>query len=394
MDLMHDVLVEIHTRRARTTLLVAAIALSTGALVGAVSISRMAAVQIDTDLAATATRTIVVTPASQEGPASALAVPAGAVFPSDAEAAVTSLPLVEAAGLRQDLTTRGAAVLRARDPVDGPEVTGLTVAGVSAGYLDAVELDAVPTAWMLDGTDRVVLLGAKAAESLDVPVSQDPTGHGVWLNGIRYPVVGFLTGDPALSSTVVVPYGLVTQMLGTDAGASLTVLTAPGGAGPVASVVRTAVRPDLPASLATSIVVDAAGARRGVATQLDRLVAWIGGLLLALTMLLIANAMVVAVMSRTPEIGLRRAMGASRRNIASLVLCEGATAGVVGGLAGAALAAVLVVATAVVNGWTARVDPVLLAVAPVFGLAAAALASVYPAARAAAVQPATAVRSD
>lgn len=168
----------------------------------------------------------------------------------------------------------------------------------------------------------------------------------------------------------------------------------PGGSGPVSSVIRDVVRPDLPAALRTSIVTDATEVRRGVATQLDRLTAGIGALLLALTMLLIANSMIVSVMSRTAEIGLRRAMGASRRGIASLVLLEASIAGVVGGVSGSGVAAVIVVVTAAVNDWTARIDVAALGLAPVVGLCVACLASIYPALRAAAVQPATAVRSD
>lgn len=387
-DLLRDVLIEIHTRRARTVLLVAAIALSAGALVASVSISRMAAVQIDTDLAATATRTIVVSRAAGDDGSGET------TFPGGADELVAGLELVEAAGMRVELTSRTTVTVRRSDPVQGVPVEGLTVAGLSSGYLDAVEADQVPTAWMLDGTDHIVLLGVAAAQALDIPVSDDPTGHGIWINRQRYQVVGFLAGAEATSTTVALPYAVAVEMLGGDGSATMTVLAAPGGAGPVAEVVRTAIRPDAPAALATSIVVDAAEVRRGVATQLDRLAAGVGWLLLALTMLLIANSMVVSVMSRTPEIGLRRAMGASRRRIAGLVLCEGATVGLLGGLAGATIASLIVVGTALANGWTARLDAGLLGAAPLLGLGVAALASVYPALRAAGVEPATAVRSD
>lgn len=387
-DMLRDVLIEIHTRRARTVLLVAAIALSVGSLVASLSISRMAAVQIDTDLAATATRTIVISRAAGDDGSG------GSTFPDDADELVAGLDLVEAAGMRVELTSRTTVTVRRSDPVQGEPAEGLTVAGLSSGYVEAVQAGLVPTAWTLDGTDHIVMLGTTAAQVLDIPVSDDPTGYGIWINQQRYQVVGFLTGAEVTATTVAVPYATAVEILGDDGSATLTVLTAPGGAGPVAAVVRTAVRPDAPAALATSIVVEAAEVRRGVATQLDRLVAGIGWLLLALTMLLIANSMVVSVMSRTPEIGLRRAMGASRRRIAGLVLCEGAAVGLLGGLVGAATAALIVVGTAIVNGWTARLDIVLLGAAPLLGWGVAALASLYPALRAAGVEPATAVRSD
>lgn len=134
--------------------------------------------------------------------------------------------------------------------------------------------------------------------------------------------------------------------------------------------------------------------RTGVSTQLDRLAAGTGALLLALTVLLIGNAMVVSVMSRTGEIGLRRAIGASRARVAAMFWTEGALSGLVGGLTGSALAAVAVVVVAAVNGWTAAVSPVVVVLGPAIGVAAGVLSSLYPALRAAAVEPAQAVRAD
>ncbi|TQL02106.1 ABC transporter permease [Cellulomonas sp. SLBN-39] len=387
-DLIRDVLVEMHTRHARTALMAAGVALATGALVASLSISRLAATQIDTDLAATATRTVTVARVTTEQDAG------DATFPEDAASIASGLPLVEAAGLRLDLTGKTSVTVRTDDPVLGPDVDGLVVAGITSGYPAAVGAEPATTAWMLDGEHPVVLLGPGAAEALDVPVSADPTGHGVWVNGVRHQVVGFLVGSPVVDGLVALPYPRVEKELSTDADATMTVLTEPGASGPVSAAIRAALRPDVPAVLRTSVVVDASEVRRGVATQLDRLTAGIGALLLALTMLLIANSMVVSVMSRTAEIGLRRAMGASRSGIAALVLLEAAVSGVVGGVSGSAVAAVVVLVAAVANSWTAHMDVGVLALAPVVGLGVATLASVYPALRAAAVQPATAVRSD
>ena len=388
VDLLRDVLVEMHTRRARTVLLAAAIALATGALVASLSISQLAAAQIDTDLAATATRTVMVTRAGAGGEA------AEPTFPEGATEAVRALAMVEAAGLRCDQTSATGVVIRADDPVSGTEVTGLTVAGATSGYPASVGASATATSWLLDGDAPVALLGPQAAAELDVPVSADPTGHGVWINGVRFQVVGFLRGTPVVDSLVLLPYRRVVGELGTDGQAAMTVLTAPGGSGPVADVVRQTIRPEAPAALRTSVSVDATAVRHGVATQLDRLTAGIGVMLLTLTMLLIANSMIVSVMSRTAEIGLRRAMGATRRGIAGLVLSEAVITGLVGGLSGSGVAAVIVVATALVNGWSAAMNPAVLLLAPAVGMVVAALAGVYPAVRAAAVQPAIAVRSD
>ena len=225
VDLLRDVLVEMHTRRARTVLLAAAIALATGALVASLSISQLAAAQIDTDLAATATRTVMVTRAGAGGEA------AEPTFPEGATEAVRALAMVEAAGLRCDQTSATGVVIRADDPVSGTEVTGLTVAGATSGYPASVGASATATSWLLDGDAPVALLGPQAAAELDVPVSADPTGHGVWINGVRFQVVGFLRGTPVVDSLVLLPYRRVVGELGTDGQAAMTVLTAPGGSG-------------------------------------------------------------------------------------------------------------------------------------------------------------------
>lgn len=127
---------------------------------------------------------------------------------------------------------------------------------------------------------------------------------------------------------------------------------------------------------------------------MDRLAAGIGALLLVLTILLIANAMIVSVMSRTAEIGVRRALGASRSAVASLFLIEGGAVGFLGGLTGSALAVVSLLAVSLVHEWSAVMNPVVIGLGPLVGVVAGLVSSLYPAFRAAGIEPALAVRSD
>lgn len=387
-DVLADVAVEMHARRTRTALMIAAVAMSTGTLLSAVGISTVAARQVDADMAASTLDLISVVAAS-----GVQASDDDPLFPADASARVAAVDLVDAAGQRLDpgdVTT--VAVTRAER---GRPVAGVSVAGLTSGYLDAVRAPH-RAAWMLDGDDRIALLGVDAAQALDVPATLDPTGFTIRVNGEPFQVVGFLDDGPdaTLSDVVAIPYRLAVGMAGSDVTAAMTVRTAPGAGTVVADVVRLAVRPDAPHDLASSQVVDVSALRTGVSTQLDRLAAWVGALLLALTVLLIGNAMVVSVMSRTSEIGLRRAIGASRSRVAAMFWTEGALSGAVGGVTGSALAAVAVVVVAAVNGWTASLSPVWVLLGPTVGLAAGVVSSLYPALRAAAVEPAQAVRAD
>ena len=106
----------------------------------------------------------------------------------------------------------------------------------------------------------------------------------------------------------------------------------------------------------------------------------------------VANVMVVSVLERRTEIGLRRALGATRRHIGLQFLVESATLTTIGGVLGAGVGAAITYGYARSQGWTVDVPLAVLAGAVGAALALGALAGLYPAARAAAMHPADAVR--
>lgn len=395
-DDVTDVLIELSARRGRALLLLVGVALSTGVLVAAYTLSAAAARQVDAGLAAAGSS--VMTVGVREAPADAdVAVAAGPVFPDDTEERVGRLGLVLAAGRGVEVSADDARPRR----LQGGPAAEVSVLGATSGYLraDLARVGQAPV-WMLDGQDarRVALVGTAAADRLGVGRSGPPApGVAVWVGGERFDVVGVISSSAggALANTVVVPYARALEVGGvSDAQARVLVRTELGGGSPVAAVVRSAILPQEPAALVTSSVADFTGLREGVGSQLGALVAAVGALLLAVSTLLVANAMVVSVVARTSEIGLRRSLGASSVDVARVFLLEGGLVGLLGGLFGTGAGMACSVVVAAVNGWDAQ-QPVLAAlVGPLVGLVAGVVASAYPAWRAGAVAPAEAMRAD
>jgi putative ABC transport system permease protein len=120
-------------------------------------------------------------------------------------------------------------------------------------------------------------------------------------------------------------------------------------------------------------------------------------LVLALISLLIgavgiANTTLVAVLERTEEIGLRRAVGARPRHIAAQFLAESTTLGTLGGLTGTCTGVAIVVIFAATKNWTAVLNPAYTLPAPLIGAVVGLLAGAYPALRAAHTSPLAALR--
>ncbi len=397
-DRLVDVSIELSSRLSRTVLMVSAVAFSTGALLASVGIAQNAAHQVDADIAASTTRLVLVTVPDKtlrDSPGEEGSSGVDTLLPTDTEKRILALDNVEAVGRRLDVNTSGGLPIAIDRPATGATSVNVGVKSATSGYLEAADIPSTGTlAWMLDGEHHVAFLGESAADTLGIPVTEDTDALSITLNNINYSIIGFLPGDHAFSDSVVIPYANGLQLVGNDRYTDVLIYTALGAGNQISRVARVAILPATPEKLAASQVVVHEDIRKNVSSQLTRQAAWIGGFLIVLTVLLITNSMVVSVTARTTEIGVRRALGSSRSSVASVFWFEGALIGALGGFAGATLSAITVTAVAIINGWTAYLDPTWIAMGPILGLTVGIIASAYPALRASSIHPAIAVRSD
>ena len=138
---------------------------------------------------------------------------------------------------------------------------------------------------------------------------------------------------------------------------------------------------------------DALEARAAAKTAFTSLFLGLGAVALLVGGVGIANVMVISVLERRPEIGLRRALGATTSHIAVQFLGESVLLSALGGAAGIALGAAVTAAYASIQGWLLVVPLLAVGGGVAIAVLLGALAGLYPAARAARLPPAAALRS-
>ncbi|WP_448318752.1 ABC transporter permease [Streptomyces sp. CO7] len=324
---------------------------------------------------------------------------AGPAFPQDADERVERLGGVRHAGVYFPVRLDADSPVRAAPVGDVAEGEAVDVVAASPGALHA----AVPTltqgrlfdSFHSDRKERVAVLGASTAARLGITtLSIDPA---VFIGDEPFTVIGVI-GDVErkadLLMSVVVPRTTAEEIWGPPEGPDIRMLVATelGAARQVARLAPTALRPDHPEYLKAVPPPDPRTLRGKVTSDLDDLFLVLAGICLIIGAVGIANTTLVAVLERTGEIGLRRALGARGRHITAQFLAESGALGVLGGLVGTSLGVVTVVVVAMARDWTPVVHPGTAAAAPLIGLVTGVVAGLYPALRASRIQPAEALR--
>ncbi len=161
----------------------------------------------------------------------------------------------------------------------------------------------------------------------------------------------------------------------------------------VSGVLARTVKPLAPNEVAVTRPADALEARGAVDDSLARLLVGLGAVAVVVAALGVLNVMLVAVLERRQEIGIRRALGATRAAIAGQFLTEAAVLTTVGGVGGLGLGAGATAVGAARNGWTLDLPVEVAGLALVGAAVVGVAAGLHPAWRAVRLDPAEAVRS-
>ncbi|HMJ37867.1 MAG TPA: ABC transporter permease [Baekduia sp.] len=239
------------------------------------------------------------------------------------------------------------------------------------------------------------VLGAAAAATLGIdrvtPVTQ------VFLGGTYFTVVGILRPvplTPEIDQAAIVGFPVAGRMLGLGGHpTSIYVRALPDQVRAVTTVLPFTANPSQPEAVQVSRPSALLAARATARTALTGLFLALGAVAVIVGAMGVANIMVISVLERRTEIGLRRALGARRHQVATQFVVESLVLCGLGGVGGIALGALATAVYAVTSGHPLVVPLTALAGGVGVALAVGAIAGVYPAIRAARLAPTEALRA-
>lgn len=395
-DLVVEATTGIGARPTRLVMTTLGTVIGIASLVLTIGFAQTTAGQIARQFDAVAATQVVVSPGSTQTASGGSA--ATGRLPWDAPDRVEHLAGVVRAGLIAEVPFDGGTItaVPVNDPA-APSVVPPPLIAVSSGLLDAVRAELVTGRTFDRGndarTDRVAVLGQRAAERLGVSrVDRQPS---IFIDGIAYAVMGVVDGMQRradLLDAVMIPFGAARADFALAAPGELQVQVQVGAGPQVGEQAAIALSPNAPENL--RVVAPAGRSELGSNVQADVNVVFLvlGALALLAGGLGIANVTMLSVMERVGEIGLRRALGSTRRQIAGQFMVESVVIGLLGGLIGSSLGVLVVVVVSLIQGWTPVLDPWLAVGAPLLGAVVGLVAGWFPARRASRIEPVTALR--
>jgi len=385
-DLARVASVGIRTRRVRAALSALGIAIGVAAIVAVLGLSASSQAGLLAEIDKLGTNLLTVTNGQT-------------LFGQTAELPLAAPGMIARIGPVQQVQYTGSTQANAYRSRLIPSVNtnGLSVQAASLGLPHDVGTTLAQGSYLNAATARepVAVLGAQAASLLGI--DRLYPGERIWVAGMWFYLSGILNTAPLapeIDNSVLVGFPAAERYLGLDGHpTTIYVRSVTNQTAAVQAVLGATANPEAPNEVNVSQPSAALTARAAAQGALNSLFLGLGAVSLLVGAVGVANIMLIGVLERRSEIGLRRALGATRRQIRTQFLAEAILLSLLGGAAGVAAGAISTAVYASTKHWTAVVP----ASAWAGGLAAAiligAIAGLLPAIRAAGLSPTEALRT-
>ncbi len=386
-DLARLAAVGLATRKLRGALSALGIAIGVAAIVAVLGLSSSSAAGLNAEIAALGTNLLTV----QNGQTFAGGT---TELPTSAPGMIARLPGVTAV---QD-TGQVNGVNAYRSPlIPSVETNALSVDATSLHLPGAASTSLAQGRFLSAATARepVCVLGAAAAQRMGI--DRIWSGERIWAGGMWFYVTGILKPAvlaPDIDSSVLIGYPAAEKYLGFDGHPStIYVKAAISHVRAVDNLLAAEANPENPSYVNVSQTSAALTAQLKTEEAFNALFLGLGAVALLVGAIGVANIMVISVLERRSEIGLRRALGATRGHIRIQFLSEATLLAAIGGLVGVGAGAAATAVYARHKGWATVIPPEAWAGGIAAAVLIGALAGLLPAIRAARLSPTQALWS-
>lgn len=374
----------VRTKRARATLTALGIAIGIAAMVAVVGISSSSRADLLAQLDRLGTNLLQVQPGND-------VFGTQIQLPPTAPAMIRRIAPVQSAAATRTVPT----TVRRSDKIPAQVSGGIAVVATEAQLLSTLGAQLEMGRFLDDATSRypVVVLGSEAARRLGIgSLNGTPL---LYIGGHWFAVAGVLAPVPLapdIDRSVLIGYPIAKTLFGIDdAPSTVRVRTDPAQVQQVRAVLAATANPEQPGNVRVTRPSDALAAKAQTDKSLTALLLALGGVALVVGGVGISNVMVISVLERRAEIGLRRALGATKTDVRIQFLVEAVLLSLLGGLTGILLGVAVTAGYATARGWSFSLPLAALSGAAAVSLVLGVIAGMYPAGRAARLAPAEAL---